>query len=67
MPLARMASQIRLLLDSVAELEDQVEGLSRRMQAVEEAQSRAGDGGAEERRQVMWPDRLLWRKAPYWM
>ena len=47
MPLARMASQIMLLLDSVGELEDLVEGLSRRMQAVEEAQSRAGDGGAE--------------------
>ena len=47
MPLARMASQIRLLLDSVAELEDQVEALTRRVQGLEGAQSRAGDGGAE--------------------
>lgn len=49
MPLDRMESQIRLLLESMGEVEDLVEGLTRRVEALEEAQSRAqaGDGEAE--------------------
>ena len=40
-PLDRMESQIGLLLESMGELEDLVEGLTRRVQALEEAQSTA--------------------------
>ena len=61
MPLDRMESQIGSLLESMAEVEDLLEGLTRRVQALEEAQSMAqpeaetpGDGEAESggRRQV---------------
>ena len=41
MPLDRMESQIRLLLESMGEMEDLVEGLTRRVEALEEAQSEA--------------------------
>ena len=41
MPLDRMESQIRLLLESMGEVEDLVEGLTRRVKALEEAQSMA--------------------------
>ena len=49
MPLDRMESQIRSLMESMAEVEDLVEGLTRRVEALEEAQSwaQAGDGEAE--------------------
>ncbi len=49
MPLDRMESQIRFLLESMGKLEDLVEGLTLRVQALEEAQSQAqaGDGEAE--------------------
>lgn len=40
-PLDRMESQIGLLLESMGELEDLVEGLIRRVEALEEAQSPA--------------------------
>ena len=39
MPLDRMESQIRFLLESMGELEDLLEGLTLRVQALEEAQS----------------------------
>ena len=42
----RMREQVRFLLDSVGELEDLVEGLTRRIQALEEAQSMAQAGAA---------------------
>ncbi len=41
MPLDRMESQIRFLLESMGEVEDLVEGLTLRVKALEEAQSRA--------------------------
>ena len=41
MPLDRMESQIRFLLESMGEVEDLVEGLTLRVQVLEEAQSRA--------------------------
>ena len=41
MPLDRMESQIRFLLESMSEVEDLVEGLTLRVEASEEAQSRA--------------------------
>lgn len=41
MPLDRMESQIRFLLESMGEVEDLVEGLTRRVAALEEAQSPA--------------------------
>ena len=54
MPLDRMESQIRFLLESMGEVEDMVEGLTLRVESLEEAQSlaRAGreaprDGEAE--------------------
>ena len=47
MPLDRMESQVRFLLESMGKLEDLVEGLTLRVQALEEAQSQAGDGEAE--------------------
>ena len=40
MPLDRMESQIRFLLESTGELEDLVEGLTLRVEALEAAQSR---------------------------
>ena len=40
MPLDRMESQMRFLLESVAEVEDLVEGLTLRVKALEKAQSR---------------------------
>ena len=61
MPLDRMESQIGLLMESMGELEDLVEGLTLRVQALEKAQSTAqpeaetpGDGELESggRRQV---------------
>ena len=60
-PLDRMASQIGLLLESVGELEDLVEGLTRRVGALEEGQAGAqgeaaapsdGETGSRGRRQV---------------
>ena len=41
MPLDRMESQIRFLLESMGEVEDLVEGLTRRVAALEEARSPA--------------------------
>ncbi len=41
MPLDRMESQIRFLLESMGEVEDLVEGLTLRVEALEEAQSLA--------------------------
>ena len=41
MPLDRMESQVRFLLESMGEVEDLVEGLARRVAALEEAQSPA--------------------------
>ncbi len=61
MPLDRMESQIRFLLESMGEVEDLLEGLTLRVEALEEAQSMAhpeaeapGDGkaGSGGRRQV---------------
>ena len=60
-PLERMESQIGLLLESVDELEDLVEGLTGRLEALEEAQAGAkaeaaalseGDQGSGGRRQA---------------
>ena len=47
MPLDRMESQIRLLLESMGEVEDLVEGLTLRVAALEEAQSGAQAGDVE--------------------
>ena len=61
MPLDRMESQIGSLLESMAEVEDLVEGLTRRVRALEEAQSMAqpeaetpggGEAGSGGQRQV---------------
>ena len=59
MPLDRMESQIRFLLESMGEVEDLVEGLTRRVEALEGAQSLAeaespgdGEAGSEERRRT---------------
>ena len=60
-PLDRMESQIGLLLESVGELEDLVEGLTRRVEALEGAQAGAqaeavapadGEAGSGGRRQL---------------
>ena len=60
-PLERMESQIGLLLESMGELEDMVEGLIRRVEALEEAQAGAqveaaassdGETGSGGRRQL---------------
>ena len=50
MPLDRMESQIRLLLESMGEVEDVVEGLTRRVKALEEAQSEAAAPGTVRQR-----------------
>ena len=47
MPWDRMESQVRFLLVSVGELDDLVEGLTRRVQDLEEAQSGAQTGDGE--------------------
>ena len=60
MPLDRMESQIRFLLESMGEVEDLVEGLTRRVKALEESQSQPeaespcdGERGSEERRRTV--------------
>ena len=59
MPLDRMESQIRFLMESMGEVEDLVEGLTRRVEALEGTQSQPkaaspgdGEAGSEERRQL---------------
>ena len=61
MPLDRMESQVRVLLESTAELEELVEGLTLRVQALEETQSLTqseteapgvGEAGSGGRRQA---------------